>query len=617
MQISSLSSAAPAAAGTPQLSVDGLSVAHRTSPHNLLVSDVSLQLPHGGALGIVGESGSGKSLTCLSIMDLLPGALRQSAGAIRMNGTPLAPGRKGVRGRRIAMIFQDPGATMNPLRRIGPFLSGLVKLHRGLTGAAAEAEAVRLLDAVRMPAARERLRAYPHELSGGQNQRVMIAGALAGDPEILLADEPTTALDVTTQAQILDLLAELRAERGMGLVLVSHDFGVIAEAADHVAVMHAGSVVEQAPADRLFSSPQHPYTASLLASVPPETGRASVAERQERPPHNRPSQATKGIGIEARGLFRTFEARGRARVNAINDVNLAVQPSEILGVVGESGCGKSTFGRLLVGLDKPSSGDILAGGEPVATEDGAAFRLSRRRLQMVWQDPLSVLNPRLPIGYQIMEVLKAHRITDDAESRMIELLQAVKLKAEHASRYAHQLSGGQRQRAVIARALAVEPQIVVFDEPVSALDLSVQAQVIEMIADIRNRFDLTGIFISHDIRVVRYVSDRIAVMYLGRIVEIGPADDIFHSPKHPYTQALLSAVLSPDPKRRKSRKILRGDPPDPAHMPSGCPFHPRCRRSATRCSAEPPALVTSVDGRSTACHAVDVETSGMPWEFAA
>ncbi|MEO4044734.1 ABC transporter ATP-binding protein [Hoeflea sp. CAU 1731] len=617
MQISSLSSAAPAAAGTPQLSIDGLSVAHRTSPHNLLVSDVSLQLPPGGALGIVGESGSGKSLTCLSIMDLLPGALWQSAGSIRMNGAPLAPGRKGIRGRRIAMIFQDPGATMNPLRRIGPFLSGLVKLHRGLTGAAAEAEAVRLLDAVRMPAARERLRAYPHELSGGQNQRVMIAGALASDPEILLADEPTTALDVTTQAQILDLLAELRAERGMGLVLVSHDFGVIAEAADHVAVMRAGRVVEQAPANRLFSFPQHPYTASLLTSIPPELGRASVLTSRKSPPRNRPSNATKGIGIEARGLSRLFEARGRARVHALNGIDLTIQPGEMLGIVGESGCGKSTFGRLLVGLDKPSFGDIRADGKPLVTDDGEAFRNSRRRLQLVWQDPLSVLNPRLSIGYQIIEVLQTHRITDDTHSRMLELLQAVNLKAEHASRYAHQLSGGQRQRAVIARALAVEPQIVVFDEPVSALDLSVQAQVIEMIADIRNRFELTGIFISHDIRVVRYVSDRIAVMYLGRIVEIGPADDIYHTPKHPYTQALLSAVLSTDPKRRKSRSILRGDPPDPAQMPSGCPFHPRCPRAAARCRAETPALQAGADSRFTACHAVDVETSGRHWEVAA
>ena len=359
--------------------------------------------------------------------------------------------------RRIQLIYQMADTAMNPRQTVGQIIGRPLQFYCGKRGAERRKEVIKLLDEIEMGEAfYDR---YPAELSGGQNQRVMIAGALAGDPEILLADEPTTALDVTTQAQILDLLAELRAERGIGLVLVSHDFGVIAEAADYVAVMHAGCVVEQAPADRLFSSPQHPYTASLLASVPPETGRASVAGRQERPLHNRPSQATMGIGIEARRLSRTFEARGRARVNALNDVNLAVEPGEMLGVVGESGCGKSTFGRLLVGLDKPSSGDILAGGEPVATEDGAAFRLSRRRLQMVWQDPLSVLNPRLPIGYQIMEVLQAHRITDDAESRMFELLEAVNLKAEHASRYAHQLSGGQRQRAVIARALAVEPQI--------------------------------------------------------------------------------------------------------------------------------------------------------------
>ena len=642
-------------AAAPLFVSDDLTVARRSNPAEPIVAEVALSVSAGGSLGIVGESGSGKSLTCLALVGLLPRPLMRTAGTVtlgRRTLTDLSPRRLArERGRSLALVFQDPAACLNPMRRVGPGLAALLRLHRGLSRRDATAEAARLFDGVGLLP--RHLDAYPHELSGGQSQRVLIAGALAGEPSLLIADEPTTALDVTTQAQLLDLIEWLRAETGMALLIVSHDFGVIARSAETVAVMYAGRVVETAPVRALVRTPGHPYTAGLLASVPPERGRVRAAPlpaapvvphaaapgcaflprcprpsarcRHERPPSDgarrESDRLSSSVGrmtiLEADKLARYFRDRTvkGGQVRAVDGITLRVARGETLGIVGESGCGKSTLGRLLTGLEAPTTGHVRFEGAEIAHRDGTAFRAARRRIQYVFQHPQAALNPRLTIGFQVAEPVRAHGLVQsraNARQRAAAALGDVGLDAGFADRYGHQLSGGQRQRALLARSLALDPELVVFDEPTSALDLSVQAQVIELIETLRVRRRLTVVVISHDLRVVRVLSDRIAVMYLGVIVEIGAADAVFHTPAHPYAAALLGALLGSDPDAPRSSP-LPGEPPNAAAIPSGCRFHPRCPRAAAPCHALEPMLAPLSDGREVACHAVATDAAGMAW----
>ena len=499
---------------------------------------------------------------------------------------------------------------------------------------------VDLLTRVGIPDPAARARAYPHELSGGMRQRAMIAMAIANDPRVLIADEPTTALDVTIQAQVLTLLGDLRRERGMGVVFITHSLPVVAEIADRVAVMYAGEIVEQGPAATVFARPLHPYTSALLASAPREDGGlpdgipGTVPLPHELPPGcafaprcrhripacdaQRPALVEAGEDhtsrclagarmtaappplLVAEGVTRRFGARGlftRARpVQAVTDVSLSLGRGETVGLVGESGSGKSTLGRMLLGLLPPSEGQVWFDGVDLARATPAERRVLRRRMQIVFQDPHSSLDPRRTIGAQIADGPTIHALVPPAERRaQVEaLLGQVGLAPMHADRYPHEFSGGQRQRIGIARALATNPEFLVADEPVSALDVSVQAQVLALLADLRSRFGLALLFISHDLAVVRSLCDRVVVLYLGRVMESGPVAQVLEAPRHPYTQALLSAAPSLEASRRRTRILLQGDPPSPSAPPSGCVFRTRCPVAMPACAETVPALVDGV-----------------------
>ncbi|MER7667510.1 ABC transporter ATP-binding protein [Kitasatospora sp. NPDC096128] len=510
------------------------------------VDGATFDLAPGDTLGIVGESGSGKSTTALALLRMLPTGGRISGGSIQLVGQNLAElpedGLRALRGRRIAMIFQDPMSSLNPVLTIGKQLDEALRAHGTLARAERRARAVELLDLVGIPDAAGRQRDHPHQFSGGQRQRIMIALALAHDAEVLVADEPTTALDPTVQQQILRLLTRINRENGTALVVISHDLGVIARTCRRLLVMREGRILEQGDTADILKDPQHPYTRALLAAVPRlETPSAAAANST---PGAQPL-------LTVTGLRKTYGPRRRP-VTALDGVDLALHPGETLGLVGESGSGKSTLAKALVQVHTPSAGSIRFRG-------GELGRTPRREIQMVFQDPYSSLNPRMTVGQIIAEPLLNHRLGDRAQrtARVAELLRQVGLDPATADRYPRAFSGGQRQRIGIARALAPEPSVLICDEPVSALDVSIQAQVIDLLARLQRELGLAVLFIAHDLAVVRRVSHRIAVMHRGRIVETGPADRVVTAPEHPYTAELLAAVPRLDEARPTTRPASR------------------------------------------------------------
>ncbi|WP_399929275.1 dipeptide ABC transporter ATP-binding protein [Streptomyces kanamyceticus] len=515
------------------------------------VDGLSFALEAGGALALVGESGSGKSTVASALLGLHRGTGARVAGAVRVDGIDVQEASEAelrrLRGGKAAMVFQDPLSSLDPYYAVGDQIAEVYRVHTGASRRAARARAVDVLGRVGIPDAARRSRSRPHEFSGGMRQRTLIAMALACEPALLIADEPTTALDVTVQAQILDLLHTLRDETGMGLLLVTHDVGVAAESADEVLVMRGGRAVERGAVRDVLAAPREAYTRELLGAVP----------RVDAPLLAPSREVGKGedegeFVLEAVGLRREF-GRGKRAVTAVDDVSLGVRRGETLGVVGESGSGKTTLGRMLVGLLEPSAGRLLHEG---AERPGGRVD---PKVQMVFQDPVSSLNPRRSIGESIADPLRARGESDTfVRGRARELLERVRLEPAHYDRYPHEFSGGQRQRVGIARALAAEPRIIVCDEPVSALDVTTQAQVVALLAGLQRELGLALVFIAHDLAVVRQVSDRVAVMRRGRIVEYGSVDEVYGSPRDPYTRQLLAAVPSLDPEAAARRRTARG-----------------------------------------------------------
>ncbi|MDX6748466.1 ABC transporter ATP-binding protein [Geminicoccaceae bacterium 1502E] len=529
------------------------------------VDGISFHLDRGETLAILGESGSGKSVSASAIMAILdcpPG--RIARGSILFEGRDLLSlsesERRRLNGERIAMIFQDTLAHLNPVYSVGWQIAETLEAHKRMAAREARAKAVRLMESVGIPEPARRANDYPHQFSGGQRQRLMIAMAMALEPALLVADEPTTALDVTVQAQILDLLREARDRTGMGMLLITHDLGVVADIADRVAVMYQGRIVETGPVREVLGNPQHGYTQRLLSAVPgrePPPPRAPVADLPVFEARN----LTKHFPITG-GLFR--RATGEV-VRAVDGVSLTLHRGETLGVVGESGSGKSTLARMLLRLEEPTSGAILFEGKDVSSLGGPGLLSFRRRVQVVFQDPFASLDPRMRVAELIAEPWTIHKDVLPRprwNARIAELLSLVGLQPEHAARYPHQFSGGQRQRIAIARALALEPEIIICDEAVSALDVSIQAQILALLDDLQRAMGLAYLFIAHDLPVVRQIADRVAVMQRGRIVEQGPCEEVFERPQHPYTRALLAASPVPDPDaqaaRRKARRELAG-----------------------------------------------------------
>ncbi len=666
---------------TELLQVDGLQT-HIRMRHSTVeaVDGLSLTIRSGETVGLVGESGCGKSMTGMSIMRLLPKGGHIVGGSIKLNGREITTmserDLRRVRGSEIAMVFQDPMTSLNPTMTVGDQIAESVRIHRGASRREAMARAAEVLTLVGMPRPLERLRAFPHQLSGGLRQRVVIAMALACEPKLLIADEPTTALDVTIQAQILSLLDDLRSRLDMGMLLITHDMGVIAGRADRVMVMYAGRIVEASDTATIFARMRHPYTEALLASIPgPLTARTQVLESipglppdlahppshcrfaarcryaqdrcreddpllstddpahpfacffpvdgvserasapQQRPAWSRPHDvgATDGPLLVLDHVVKEFPItkgvlqRQVGSVKAVSDVSLEIRPGETFGLVGESGCGKTTLGRLIVGLEKLDSGTIRFQGGELSELRGRALRRKRRDVQLMFQDPYASLDPRMRISSILREPLAAQRIGSRQEQneRIQELLGEVGLAGSAVGLYPHEFSGGQRQRIGFARALTLEPLLIVADEPVSALDVSIQAQILNLMKRLQSERDLTYIVISHDLAVVRYLADRIGVMYLGKLVEIGDASDIYARPAHPYTAGLLKAIPLPDPvaERAKDRFTVEGELPSAAHPPSGCRFRTRCPLAQEICAqTEPPMRSFVTATHRAACH---------------
>ncbi len=667
---------------TDLLEIEGLRTEiRRRSGAVVPVDGVSLTIRQGETVGLVGESGCGKTMTAMSIMRMLPPGGHIVSGAVRLSGrdlTPLAPDEmRRIRGSQIATVFQDPMTSLNPTMTIGDQIAGPVRIHKGVSKAAARRRAEEVLGLVGMPRPAERLETYPHQLSGGLRQRVMIAMALACEPKLLIADEPTTALDVTIQAQILELLDDLKAQLEMGMLLVTHDMGVIAGRADKVMVMYAGRIVESARTEDLFAGPRHPYTEALLGAIPqmdtardrdlysipglppdlanPPAGcrfaprcRYATAVCEDSDPvlggddpphayacfHPRPvpdgtqagsTAAAAAAGprleqaaadapplLEFTGVQKEFPVRAGmlqrkvASVKAVSGVSFTVAAGETFGLVGESGSGKTTVGRLVAALDPVDSGSIRFDGVELSSLPGSKLRRARRDVQLMFQDAYASLNPRMHVGSSLREPMTIQRVGTRAErnTRVAELLDQVGLPREAADRYPHEFSGGQRQRIGLARALALHPRLIVADEPVSALDVSIQAQMLNLMKSLQAELGLTYIFISHDLSVVRYLADRIGVMYLGKLVEIGPSEAIYANPAHPYTAGLLEAVPEPDPvrERAKNSAVITGDLPSALTPPSGCRFRTRCPRAQDRCAAEEPLPRLFGTGHLAACH---------------
>jgi peptide/nickel transport system ATP-binding protein len=538
---------------------------HRQPP-TTLVENVSFTIPTGATLGIVGESGSGKSLMALAVMGLLPREIR-AAGRVVLDGVDLMRlserELQRVRGAKIGMIFQEPMTALNPAMRVGDQIAEGLLRHKSIGRAEARAEALRLLERVRIPDAKRRIDAYPHELSGGQRQRVGIAIALAPGPSLLIADEPTTALDVTVQAEVLDLLGELIAELGMSLLIISHDLGVIASISERTLVMNAGKCMEEGETEQVLRRPAHPYTQKLIAALPrpvmdKEPNLAIVVDPTEAPSSLAQTKPLDGnFLVEVRDVESQYGRRAdQTLIKAVDGVSFAIAPGTIFGIVGESGCGKSTLARVVMGLNRPTRGQVLFEGEDIfAKSRGELLRL-RRGFQMVFQDPRGSLDPRQSVGRIVAEPLfldpDAPRGKDRKEL-IGETLVSVGLRPSDAERHPHEFSGGQRQRIAIARAIIGRPKLIVADEPVSALDVSVQAQVLNLIMDLRDRYGLAFLFISHSLAVVEMISDRVGVMYRGNFVETGPAHEVFNRPVHAYTKKLIDAEPRIDQARKHGR----------------------------------------------------------------
>lgn len=645
------------------------------------LSGVDLHVNPGETLGIVGESGSGKTMTALSLMGLLPQGGKVSSGSIILDGQdltqlPLKEKRK-LRGTKVGMIFQDPLTSLNPTMKIGLQVCEPLRVHEKLSKKEALARAVEILKRVGMPRPEVVINNYPHQLSGGMRQRVMIAMALVCKPRILIADEPTTALDVTTQMQILDLIDELRDEYKMGVILITHDLGVVAGHTDRVAVMYAGRIVETAPTKTLFTEPKHRYTSSLMAALPERALAAGtklfsipgappsltnlpvgcrfaarclwatdecragypdlsgdenhtfscfhpVQEGDESPavlqaklnPNkaedtaNSTPQISHEVLLDVKEASREYESAGsgffkrdKGIVSAVDRVSITVEKGETYGLVGESGCGKSTVGRLIAGLEPPSGGAIELDGRDLATLKGRDAVRIHRDVQMMFQDSYAAMDPRMRIDQILAEPMSIQKTGNARQiaERIMEILEQVGLTEEILDRYPHEFSGGQLQRIGFARSLTLAPDLIVADEPVSALDVSVQAQVLNLMKDLQQELGLSYLFISHDLAVVQYMADRIGVMYLGRIVEEGPAHEVVKNPKHPYTKALIDSIPVPDPefKHDESAIKLTGEPPSAVNPPEGCRFRPRCPFAGEECKVQP--MLTDETHR-VACH---------------
>jgi peptide/nickel transport system ATP-binding protein len=652
------------------------------------VDNVSFNLQKGGTLGIVGESGCGKSVTALSVMRLLPQPLaRIENGRILLGDTDItalaADDVRKIRGARISMIFQEPMTALNPVHKIGKQIGEVFRIHYPeMTRPAIVTASSELLHKVGIPDPQKRLEEYPHQISGGMRQRVMIAMALACQPDILIADEPTTAIDVTIQAQILALMQSLQRETGMAIIFITHDLGVIAEMCDEVLVMYAGRVAEMAPVTALFQNPQHPYTRGLLASMPRLENpgktrlhviRGMVPGLDQLPPgcrfQNRCDYAqaicqtapppleetgadhlvscychskgykiqdvtgvessqfttlnadhtenfkpdTTDVCLEVKHLKKHFPVHGGVlwrtvgHVSAVDGISFKIKHGQTVGLVGESGCGKTTVGRTLLRLYKPTSGDVIFDGRNLAQVSSRAMRNLRRDMQIIFQDPFESLNARHTIAEILEEPFVIHKIGSAAERRqeVLRLLDRVGMPANSLNRFPHEFSGGQRQRIGIARAIALKPRLIVCDEPVSALDVSIQSQILNLLGELQQEMGLTYLFIAHDLAVVKHISDMIAVMYLGKIVEFTDAATIYQRPRHPYTRALISAIPIPDPTYVSTKIILQGDVPSPRNPPAGCRFHTRCAYAIDCCIQEEPPLIpvsgSQSDSHLTAC----------------
>ncbi len=583
----------PNADSSPLLSIQDLTVSFGSAP---VVEALSFSVNPGRTMAIVGESGSGKSVTALSIIrlaDIMGATYPSGAVLLHRDGDDidlLAASQqemRAIRGKEIAMIFQEPMTSLNPVFSIGDQISESLILHEGMDKAEALVESRRLLDMVRLADAKEMLARYPHQLSGGMRQRVMIAMALACRPKILIADEPTTALDVTIQAQILTIIGELQKELGMAVLFITHDMGVVAEIADTVVVMWQGKKVEEGQVEPLFFHPRHPYTQTLLAAVPKlgsQTGkrfprRMPVTVMQDGHPRligDECIQDTAHYGEEpllsVRDLVvrfnikKSFFGKVTHRVHAVEGVSFDMYRGETLALVGESGSGKSTIGRAIQQLQAATSGSLTFSQQPYGSRTAAGEKRLRQEIQYIFQDPFASLDPRQKIGYSIAEPIITHRLLPGKKqisNRVHELLERVGLPASHASRYPHEFSGGQRQRICIARALASRPKLIIADEALSALDVSIQAQIINLFMELQEEFGLAYLFISHDMAVVEQISHRVAVLYLGQLAELGSRQQVFETPGHPYTRRLLSAVPVADPTRTRSRKLLDGEIPSP------------------------------------------------------
>jgi oligopeptide/dipeptide ABC transporter ATP-binding protein len=640
------------------------------------VDGIDLHLDAGETLGVVGESGCGKSMTGLSIMGLLPPGGSIVDGSVMFGDTDLtalSPDEmRKIRGNSIAMVFQDSLTALNPTKTIGYQVAEPAWLHRGMNRKDGLDRAAEVLDLVGIPRPRERLDDFPHQLSGGLRQRVLIAMSLVCEPKILIADEPTTALDVTIQAQILRLLDRLKEELGMAVLLITHDMGVVAGRADRINVMYAGKMIEATNTRELFAHMHHPYTQSLLGSIPqldqdanavlfsipglppdladppdgcrfaPRCHLATDKCRTEEPlltadtpdhkfachhpvdgPAERPVAARGSARMQAvngetpllqiHELVKEFPignsllpAKYRGSVKAVSGVSITVRAGETFGLVGESGCGKTTLGRLIVALDRPNGGELLLNGKDVAKLSRGSLRRQRRDLQMMFQDPYASLDPRMRVGAILAEPLVIQGVGNRSSRRakIAELLNEVGLPQSAVDRFPHEFSGGQRQRIGLARALMLNPAVIVADEPVSALDVSIRSQVLNLMKRLQAEHNLTYVVISHDLAVVKYLSDRIGVMYLGRLVETGSGGDIYNRPAHPYTAGLLTAVPIPDPtiERSKDDVGVRGELPSPINPPSGCRFRTRCPRAQQLCADQVPALRSFGTGHLAACH---------------